>query len=144
MREIHNGLLWTGNARDIREPRELFNAEIAAVVDLAYEEASAQLPRQFVYCRFPITDGAGNNPDLLRIALQTTVELLRSRTKTIVACSAGLSRSPTVATCALAVYLNQPPEAVLTAINQTAGLELNGALWNEVSALAAELWHRHS
>jgi len=138
MREIHHGLLWTGNARDIREPRKMFAAGIAAVVDLAYEEPPALLPRQVVYCRFPIVDGAGNAPELLRIAMQTTVELLKSGTPMIVSCSAGLSRSPTIATCALAIHLDCSPEIVLGEVNRQTSLELHGALWNECVALIAD------
>ena len=106
MREIQSELLWTGNARDARDARGLIGGGIAAVIDLAYEELPAQLPRQLVYCRFPIVDGAGNDPSLLRLALLTTVELLRSGTPAIVACSAGMSRSPAIAICALAVHVD--------------------------------------
>lgn len=139
MREIHQGLLWTGNARDIREPRVLFETEISAVVDLALEEQPAQLPRQFVYCRIPIIDGSGNDLSLLRMALRTTVQLLESGARTIVACSAGLSRSPTIATCALAMYLGRSPEGVLVDIDRKFSLDLHGELWQEVCALADEM-----
>lgn len=139
MREIQANLLWTGNARDARDGLSLFDSGISAVVDLAYEEPPAQLPRQLVYCRFPIVDGAGNDPSLLKLALSTTVELLRSGTSTMVACSAGMSRSPTVAVCALAVHLGRSPESVLAMINETVSLELHGDLWTYVCEIAREL-----
>ena len=139
MRKIHSELLWTGNARDARTPQELFATGISAVVDLAYEESPAELPRQMVYCRFPIVDGAGNDPSLLRLALLTTVELLKSRTPAIVACSAGMSRSPTVAICALALHLNQSPESVLGSVNEKSSFELHGDLWTDVCEIAAGL-----
>ncbi|MFT4559735.1 MAG: hypothetical protein ACI92S_005128 [Planctomycetaceae bacterium] len=139
MREIQSELLWTGNARDARDVRGLFDGGIAAVIDLAYEELPAQLPRQLVYCRFPIVDGPGNDPSLLRVALLTTVELLNSGTPAIVACSAGISRSPTIAICALAVHLDQPPETVLAAVNEKSSLELHGDLWTDVCGIVAEL-----
>ena len=44
---------------DIREPRPLFDAGIRAVVDVAFEELPDRLPRQLVYCRFPLNDGSG-------------------------------------------------------------------------------------
>ena len=139
MREIQSELLWTGNARDARDARGLFDVGIAAVIDLAFEESPAQLPRQLVYCRFPIVDGAGNDPSLLRLALLTTVELLNSGTPAIVACSAGMSRSPTVAICALAVHLDQPPETVLAAVNEKSSFELHGDLWTDVGDIVADL-----
>ena len=65
MHEIHSNLLWLGHALDIREPRSLFDVGVEAVVDVAYEEPPAQLPRQLIYCRFPINDGGGNEPSTL-------------------------------------------------------------------------------
>jgi protein-tyrosine phosphatase len=142
MHEIHSNLLWTGNAFDVREPRALFDAEIAAVVDLAIEESPSQLPRQLIYCRFPIVDGEGNARALLLLAVQTTVDLLASGTRTIVACSAGLSRSPTIATFALAAHLGHFPEDVLARLNEMKSLELHGALWNDVAAIFPDVRRR--
>jgi protein-tyrosine phosphatase len=139
MREMQSGMLWTGNAREARDVQELFDAGIAAVVDLAYEESPAQLPRQLVYCRIPIVDGAGNDPSLLRLALLNTVELLKSGTPTLVACSAGMSRSPTIAICALAVYLDQSPESVLERANNRSAIELHGNLWTDVCDIVSEV-----
>lgn len=139
MNEIQPGLLWTGNAREARDAKMLFDADISAVADLAYEEPPAQLARQLVYCRFPIVDGAGNDPVLLRLALSTTVELLRNGIRTLVACSAGMSRSPAVAICALAVHLDQSPEKVLTTVDNHTAFELHGDLWTDVCETVAEL-----
>jgi protein-tyrosine phosphatase len=138
MYEIQSALLWTGNARDARDAGGLFEGGISAVVDLAYEEPPAQLPRQLVYCRFPIVDGAGNDPVLLRLALSTTVELLRSETRALVACSAGMSRSPTIAICALAVHLDQSPESMLATVNEKSAFELHGGLWTDVCQIVAD------
>lgn len=139
MREIHADRLWTANAREARTPHDLFAAGISAVVDLAYEEPPAQLPRQLIYCRIPIVDGAGNDPTLLRLALLTTVELLKSGTPSIVACSAGMSRSPTIVICALAVHLDQSPESVLASVNEKSSFELHGELWSDVCEIAVGL-----
>lgn len=139
MREIYADRLWTANAREARTPSDLFEAGIAAVVDVAYEESPAQLPRQLIHCRFPIVDGAGNDPTLLRLALLTTVELLKSGMPSIVACSAGMSRSPAIAICALAVYLAQSPDSVLASVNEKLSFELHGGLWTDVCEMAAEL-----
>ncbi len=135
MHEIHSNLLWLGHALDVREPRPLFDAEIAAVVDVAFEEPPAQLPRQLIYCRFPINDGGGNNPSVLLHAVQCTVDLLDSGTRTLVACSAGMSRSPTIAAFALAGHLDQSPEDVILRIADVTSLEVKGALWNDVASI---------
>ena len=52
MNEIHPNLLWLAHALDVRENRPLFDADITAVVDGAFEEPLAQLPLQLIYCRF--------------------------------------------------------------------------------------------
>ena len=66
MRQINGRPLWLGNASDLRNTPLLFAAGIVAVVDLAGNEPPAALPREFVYCRFPIVDGGGNPVWLLR------------------------------------------------------------------------------
>lgn len=139
MHEIHPNLLWLGHALDIREPRGLFDTRIAAVVDVAFEEAPAQLPREFIYCRFPLNDGGGNNAAILRQAIQTSTDLLNSGTRTIVACSAGMSRSPTIAACALAAYLSQDPQGTISRIAEVKTLELNPVLWKDAIAAFASL-----
>ena len=132
MREIHRDLLWIGNAGDIRTPQQLFDVGISAVVDVAYEEAPAQLPRQLIYCRFPINDGGGNEPALLRQTVQTICDLMAAGTRTIVACSAGMSRSPTLAAAALAIYLAQSPEEVIARIGDSHSLDVSGQLWSDL------------
>ena len=133
MYEIHPNLLWLGHALDIREPRALFDVGIAAVVDVAIEEPLAALPRELIYCRFPIHDGSGNDASVLRQAVQCTVDLLASSTPTIVACSAGMSRSPTIAAFAIAAHLGQSPNEVIVRIGEKRALEVNGSLWNDVA-----------
>ncbi len=133
MHAVVPGLLWTGNARDARDPHTLFDSGIAAVVDLAYEESPAELPRQFVYCRFPLFDGAGNDLQLLRMAVDTVVNLLATQTSTLVACSAGMSRSPTIAAIALSVHQSEPPEQTLESLAELNNThDVSVALWNDV------------
>ena len=132
MIEAHSNLLWIGNAFDARDPRQLFDREIAAVVDLAYEELPAQLPRQLIYCRFPLLDGAGNEGPILLHALQTVIGFLDSATPTLVACSAGMSRSPTIATFALAAMLKKPPEEIIQQIGKQTTLEVKPNFWTDV------------
>ena len=135
MHEIQPDLLWLGRVLDLREPRALFDAGIAAVVDVALEEPPAQLPRQLIYCRFPLNDGGGNEASVLLHAVQCTVDLLASATRTIVACSAGMSRSPTIAAFALAAHLDQSPDDVISRIAKAIALEVKGPLWNDVAAV---------
>jgi protein-tyrosine phosphatase len=144
MHEIHPNLLWIGHALDVREPRPLFDAGITAVIDVAYEEQPAQIPRQLTYCRFPLNDGGGNDPGMLLQTLMTTTDLLRTNTPTIIACSAGLSRSPTVAAFALAHHLDKKPDDLIAGIAERKSLDLNPHLWAEMLTAFKKLRpHRH-
>jgi len=134
MHEILSGRLWLGHALDIRNPAELFNQQIAAVVDLAYEEPAAQLPREMIYCRFPLNDGGGNGEERLRLAVSTLVELLRSGTRALVGCSAGRSRSPVIAAFAMAAYLGELPEEALQRIATIKPLEIHSHLWTALQS----------
>ena len=135
MHEVHPNQLWLGHALDIREPRALFDVGIRAVVDVAIEEPPAALPRELIYCRFPIHDGGGNDPSVLLQAVQCTVDLLASATPTIVACSLGMSRSPTIAAFALATHLGRSPNEVILGIGEERALEVKGSLWNDVAGV---------
>lgn len=132
MIEVASGQLWIGNALDAREPRPLFEYGISAVVDLAYEEVPAQLPRPLIYCRFPLLDGEGNDPAVVKIALQTVSGLVRSSVPTLVACSAGMSRSPTVAAFALAHVSDTSPEQIIQHIGTLRTLDVKPVLWTDI------------
>lgn len=135
MYELHSELLWFGNAIEIREPAGLFEVGVQAVIDVAFEEKPSLLPRQLIYCRFPIVDGGGNDEEVLRVAVRTTVDLISSGTKTIVACSAGMSRGPMIATFALAAFNSESPKRIIQAIAEKRALEVNGKLWNQLNAI---------
>lgn len=129
MHEIYPNLLWIGHAFDVREPHALFDARITAVIDVAYEEPLAQIPRQLTYCRFPLNDGGGNDANTLFQVLRTATDLLQSNTRTLIACSAGMSRSPTIAAFALAYHLSKNPDDVIIGIADIKSLELKPELW---------------
>ena len=132
MYEVIPQLLWIGTAMAARNPRLVLAVGIAAVVDLAYEEPPVQLPRELIYCRFPLLDGVGNEPALLRLAVGTVRELVTARTPTLVACSAGMSRSPIVVAAALATIRNETPDQVLQELVGSRPHDISGGLWNDV------------
>ncbi len=139
MHEIFPNQLWGGHAMDVRSPQAIFQAGVRCVVDLAYEEPTAKLPRQLIYCRFPLNDGGGNEPPVVRQALRTCCDFLSSNMPTLVACSAGMSRSPTIAAFALAHFTQQSPELWIEKISAQKGLELKPELWKQVAAAYLEL-----
>ena len=102
MREVVPERLWIGNTIDARDVTRVLGHGITAIVDLAIEELPIQFPRDVVYCRFPLIDGAGNQPAVLRAAIETVASFITSGTATLVACSAGMSRSPAIVAAAMA------------------------------------------
>ncbi len=132
MRRVTDLPLWIGTARDARDLRGIHEAGIEAVVDLAMDEPPVQLTRELLYLRFPLVDGGGNPEWLLRLAVEAVSGLLKAGVPTLVACSAGASRSPAIAAMALARWKG---------ISPTGGLKLIGTgdvsvtLWGELSVL---------
>ncbi|MEZ6116845.1 MAG: hypothetical protein R3C28_09770 [Pirellulaceae bacterium] len=113
----------------------MFDVGITAVVDVAFEEPPAQLPRQLLYLRFPLNDGGGNDPAVLRFAVQSLVDLLHSETRTMVACSAWHYRAfaDNCGLCGAACHLDITPELALERIAAIKSLEIKGQLWSDVA-----------
>jgi hypothetical protein len=100
--------LWLGNVGDLRDARTVLAAGIAAVVELADSEPFAVLPRELIRCRFPLSDGGDNPPWLLRLAVESVAALLRASVPVLVCCSAGMSRSVSVAAGGVALAEGRP------------------------------------
>lgn len=127
--------LWLGHAGDGRDLRQLFDADIRAVVQVAAEEPPSQPPRELVFCRFPLLDGVGNDGNLLLLAVSTVATLLREHVPTLVCDGSGLSRSPAVAAAALAFLHGGPPEDHLQRVTAHHPSDVSPGLWNELTGL---------
>lgn len=132
MRQIAGLSLWVGNASDARNPELLDQFGIQAVVDLAVNESSALLPREVVYCRFPLFDGAQNPEWLLRAAVDSVAHFLRSQIRVLVACSAGLSRSPSISAAAIAVTQGCSPQEAIRMVAIDGHTDVSGVLWEDI------------
>jgi len=139
MQDVVPDLLWTGNARDARDPRRITGKGIEAVVDVSAEEEPAVLPRSITYCHIPLRDGQGNDEWHLRLALQVVSSLVSAEVPTLVACSADMSRSPCIAVGGLAIARQSVPNDELTALAQSRSLAVSPALWHEVAEMCHEL-----
>ena len=128
MRRVVELPLWIGTARDARDIRGVLDLGIEAVVDLATDEPPVHPTRELVYLRFPLVDGEGNPPWILRSAVDAVAGLLAAGVPTLVACSAGASRSPVIAAMAMAKWEGIRPEEALTRIGQG---DVSPALWRE-------------
>lgn len=115
---------------DARDPQAIFAMGIKMVVDIAYEEPPARLPRQLGYCRFPINDGGGNDRQWLVPAIRTVVTSLQMQQPVLIACSAGMSRSPMLAAFALSHWLQLEPEKIIETMTAARHpLQLHPQLW---------------
>ncbi len=139
IRDVYLGLLYVGNALDARDNRMLYDMSIKAVVDLAMNETPAQLGRDLIYCRFPINDGDGYSDEILQIAIQTVCTLVQDRMSTLVACSAGMSRAPSIASASIAVITKQHPDDCLRALIENSPNDVSPILWEHVKRTSSTL-----
>ncbi|HEV3168665.1 MAG TPA: dual specificity protein phosphatase [Isosphaeraceae bacterium] len=127
--------LWIGHAGEGRDLAHLLDEGIEAIVQLASEEPPLDTPRDLIYCRFPLTDGADNPSQLLTMAAHTVAELLARRVPTFVCCSLGMSRSPVIVAAALALETHEAPEVCLKRVLVHHPGDVSAALWNNMFEL---------
>jgi hypothetical protein len=132
IRNVYSDLLYVGNAMDARDLRPIYDNRIRAVVDLAINEPPAQLGREIIYCRFPLNDGDGNNDGLLAITIRTIAAMIQNEMPTLVACSAGMSRAPTIAAATVALLTGRDPDECLMDIISNAPNEVSPILWTHI------------
>src|SRR5262249_1508200 len=135
MTQIQPHPLWIGHMGEGRDFRKLFDLGIKAVVDLAMEEQPLRPPREFISCRFPLLDGAGNRAELLFLAVSTVATLIKMRISTLLTCSGGMSRSPAIAAAALAMIHHEPPEDCLQPVVEQHASDVSPGFWDEVTRL---------
>lgn len=138
MRQILPHPLWLGHADDGRGFRRILDIGIQAVVQLAAEESVLELPRDLIYCRFPLVDGPGNDWKALQLAVKTVANLLEKEMPTLVVCGAGLSRSPAIAAAALALVFVQSPDECLKLVAEHSRADVAPAMWEEIKKVMEE------
>jgi len=136
--EVLPGRLWLGNERDARNVAAALGAGIAAIVDLAMEEPPIQFPRDIVYCRFPLVDGAGNRPEVIKAAVDVTASFIASGVPTLVSCGGGSSRSPAIAAAALAKVRGQSLDDGLREATGGAAHDVSTSLWAEIKTVCPQ------
>lgn len=134
MRPLVGHTLWIGNRSDVLRPGQARSAGIEAILDLAVEEAPLPFHREGILLRVPLCDGGGNEPSLLRLAVVSLESLVRARVPTLVVCSAGLSRSPSVAAWACARATGADAHEMLKAIAAGGPTDVAPALWAQLCA----------
>lgn len=132
IRQVYSDLLFVGNAMDARDLKSIYDNQIRAVVDLAINEPPAQLGREIIYCRFPLNDGEGNNDGLIAITVCTIAAMIQNQTRTMVACSAGMSRAPTIAAASIALLTGRDPEECLAEVTSHGPHDVSPILWAQI------------
>jgi hypothetical protein len=134
MRQVEGYPLWLGTARDARDIKGVLDAGIEAVVDLAMLCEPVVPPRELVYLRFPLTDGAENPPWQLSAAVHAVAGLVRLGVPTLVACDGGMSRSLVIATAALwfRMPLKTSLDEVLAKLAAGGPCDVHPRLWADV------------
>lgn len=139
MRRVPGYALWIGHAGDVRNLPGLHAAGIAAVVDLAVQEAPGPIARDLLHARFPLVDGSVNPPWMLRAAVEMVARLVRERVPTLVGCGAGMSRSPCIAGAAVARVRGCPADEGLAIVLESAPADVSPAFWNEAREAISDL-----
>lgn len=117
---------------DARDLKSIYDQQIRAVVDLAINEPPAQLGREIIYCRFPLNDGDVSNDGLIAITVRTVAAMIQNNTRTIVACSAGMSRAPTIAAASIALLTGRDPDECLLDLISNAPNDVSPILWAQI------------
>ena len=133
MREVVPNRLWVGASGDVKSLREFVNAGGRAVVEVAHE-VTGSLPRDLIVGRFPLDDGAGNDPQTIRMAVRFLAGLMNARIPALFVCGAGMSRSPSIAAAALSIVESRPFDECLVDITRNAASDVSPALWADVVA----------
>jgi hypothetical protein len=132
MRKIEPYELWIGHAGDLQNVPGVLAQGIAVVMELAGSEASAKLPRDIVHIRIPLSDGGENRQALLKLTIDAVACMLSDHIPTLVACSAGLSRSVAIASVAVAIHEKRPFKATLLDVCQSHPADVAPLLVNQI------------
>jgi len=132
MNRIEGLPLWIGNAADGRDWKGIFEYGVRAVVQLAVEELPIDPPRDLLFFRFPLVDGEGNNPAILRLAIDGVARLIRADLPTLVCCAGGMSRSPAIAAAAISLADGTDIHQSLEAVTKSHPSDVSTALWDEI------------
>ena len=138
MREVIAKTLWVGTATDARDIAGVLGQQIVAVVDLAMEEPAIQFPRDIIYCRVPLVDGSGNRPQVVRVAVDLVASLIATRVPTLVACAAGMSRSPIIVAAALTKVDGLSLEEALELVTAGVPHDVSTSLWAEIKGVCGD------
>ena len=139
IRDAYNGLLYIGDAISARDVKQIYDHQFSAVLDLAANEPPAVLGRDIIYCRFPMSDDNSNDDALISSAIVCLHSLLERQFRTLVACSAGMSRSPLIAAAAISLLTRDDFTDCLARLVADAPHDISPTLLSSVNQVHAKL-----
>lgn len=139
IRSAYSDLLYIGDAFSARDLKLIYDHKLVAVVDLAADEAPATLGRDIIYCRFPLHDDGSNDDAMVSAAIECLHSLLRCSFRTLVACSAGMSRSPLVGAGAMSLLTGDSLQDCLRFITTDAPHDVSPSLLSTVDRVCSRL-----
>jgi protein-tyrosine phosphatase len=137
MRSVPGFSLESGHSGDLQNLNDIHENGIRALIDLAQNEKPIAPPRDIVYCRFPLIDGTGNPAWLLHLAVNTVSQLLRAHMRTLIYCSAGMSRTPCIAAAAISQIHGCSLSEAITIATQSGPADISPGLWSDVQKLCS-------
>lgn len=117
MREIVDGL-FVGDVQDAGRPDELRRRGVTSVVTLLHSDPDEPYPESVTVHRYPLVDGPQADRETFTDASNRLRELLAANETVFCHCSAGVSRSASVAAAALAVRSGESFEAALQRVER--------------------------
>jgi protein-tyrosine phosphatase len=139
MNQLKPHQLWIGHAGDARSFSDILDQGILAVVQVAAEEPSVQLPRELISFRFPLLDGTENDANLLDLTILSVANLIKRGIPTLVCCGAGMSRSPAVVAAGISIVTECPLDDSLKAVIEAHPADVSPGFWKDVCRRATEL-----
>jgi protein-tyrosine phosphatase len=130
--------VWIGNSRDAGDLKQIAALGIQVIVDLAADEPLIPVPRDMAYFRCPLVDGEEADDWKTDLAIQTVGLMLVAGVPLLVACSAGMSRSPAIVAAALALSDEESLESALRRVTASGPCDISPALWAAIEDRFAE------
>ena len=134
MRQVPGAKLWIGSADDAGNLSALQTAGIVTVVDLAKDPPPSPAGEQ-TRLYFPLVDGAGNPPELLRKAIDAVAALIRDDVPTLVSSSWGMSRSAAIAAAAIAQVQDKDASETLVQVCSACNVDVSAPLWLDIYSI---------
>lgn len=103
MDRVDSGL-FVGTLEDANDLKLLRENGLSTIVSLTYEKPASDSDMDIEVEHVPMMDGPQNDTELFQRAVTLTVSRLKKGDRVLVHCSAGASRSPSVAATEMAIY----------------------------------------